>query len=72
MATANELALAKAKEDFARQIDEFGPLKFIQERPIAAAGIAVCAGLILGLTRFPKVKTLLLSPPVLGLIKKKL
>jgi len=65
-----ERELAIAKQNFAETLDSFSPLNFIQERPLTAAGIALAAGALIGLTRFPKVKTLLLCPPVLGLIKK--
>ncbi|MBQ0055262.1 MAG: hypothetical protein KBS54_03845 [Synergistaceae bacterium] len=71
MVSANELALAEAKKNFSSAVDGFGPLKFIREHPLASAGIALSAGVIAGLLRFPKVKTLLLSPPVIGLLKKR-
>ncbi len=71
MASANELALAEAKKNFSTAVDEFGPLKFIREHPMASAGIALSAGVIAGMLRLPKLKTILLSPPVLGLLKKR-
>ena len=71
MASANELALAEAKRKFSSAVDDFGPLKFIREHPLASAGIALSAGIIAGMLRLPKLKTLLLSPPILGLLRKR-
>lgn len=70
MSMRAERELAIAKENFQTSIDSFSPLKFIQEKPIMAAGIALAAGAVLGMSRFSKIKTLLLCPPVLGLVKK--
>lgn len=69
MATECEIALEKAKTDFAQSVDDFAALKFIQQHTYIAMAVAAAAGALVVKCKFPKIKNLMLLGPALSVVK---
>ena len=70
--SAAEREAEQAKQEFKQSVEEFGVLQIIKEYPLATVGISVLAGLATGFVPFSKLKTSLLSFPVLKIVSKRL
>lgn len=70
--SAAEREAERAKQEFKQSVEEFGVLQIIKEYPLATVGISVLAGLATGFVPFSKLKTSLLSFPVLKIVSKRL